>query len=71
MSGIFHRNIVFMLVSIAVIPIMAYLNAPSLSTKIGSIRPRPNSPRMGAVVETEVYPAAEVALVVEAVAMGN
>ena len=39
------------LVSIAVIPIMAYLNAPSLSTKIGSIRPRPNSPRTEAVVE--------------------
>ncbi len=46
-----------MLVSIAVIPIMAYLNAPSLSTKIGLIRPRPNSPRMGAVVEAEVYTA--------------
>ncbi len=69
MSGIFHRNIVLMLVSIAVIPIMAYLNAPSLSTKIGSIRPRLNSPRMGAVVEAEVYAAAKVALVVEAVAM--
>jgi Tfp pilus assembly protein FimT len=51
MSGIFHRNIVLMLVSIAVIPIMASLNAPSLSTKIGSIRPRPNSTRMEAVVE--------------------
>jgi hypothetical protein len=37
MSGIFNRNIVLMLVSIAVIPIMASLNAPSLSTKIGSI----------------------------------
>ncbi len=58
-----------MLVSIAVIPIMAYLNAPSLLTKIGLIRPRLNSPRMGAVVEAEVYAAAEVALVVEAVAM--
>ena len=33
MSGIFHRNIALMLVSIAVIPIMASLNAPSLSTK--------------------------------------
>jgi hypothetical protein len=69
MSGIFHRNIVLMLVSIAVIPIMASLNAPSLSTKIGSIRPRPNSPRMEAVVEAEVDAAAEVALLVEAVAM--
>ncbi len=69
MSGIFHRNTVLMLVSIAVIPIMVHLNAPSLSTKIGSIRPRANSPRMGAVVEAEVYAAAEVALVVEAVAM--
>ncbi len=69
MTGILHINIVLMLVSIAVIPIMAYLNAPSLSTKIGLIRPRPNSPRMGAVVEAEVYTAAEVALVVEAVAM--
>ena len=69
MSGIFHRNIVLMLVSIAVILIMAYLNAPSLWTKIGSIRPRPNSPIMGAVLEAEVYVAAEVALVVEAVAM--
>ncbi len=39
MSGLFHRNIALMLVSIAVIPIMATLNAPSLSTKIGSIRP--------------------------------
>ena len=70
MSGIFHRNITLMLVSIAVIPIMAYLNAPSLLTKIGLIRPRPNSPRMGAVEEAEVYAAAEVAcLMVEAMAM--
>ncbi len=69
MSRIFHRNIVLMLVLIAVILIMAYLNAPSLSTKIGLIRPRPNSPRMGVVVEAEVYAAAEVALVVKAVAM--
>jgi hypothetical protein len=69
MSGIFHRNIVLMLVSIAVIPIMASLNAPSLSTKNRSIRPRPNSPRMEAVVEAEVDAAAEVALLVEAVAM--
>jgi len=44
--------------SIAVIPIMASLNAPSLSTNIGSIRPRPNSPRMEAVVEVEVDGAA-------------
>ena len=51
MSGIIHRNIALMRVSFAVIPIMASLNAPSLSTKIGSIRPRPNSPRMEAVVE--------------------
>ncbi len=58
-----------MLVSIEVIPIMVYLNALSLSTKIGLVRPRPNSPRMGAVVEAEVYAAAEVALVVEAVVM--
>ncbi len=69
MSGIFHRNFVLMLVSIAVIPIMASLNAPSLSTKIGSIRPRPNSPRIEAVVEAEVDVATEVALLVEAVAM--
>ncbi len=69
MSGIFHRNITLMLVSIAVIPIMASLNAPSLSTNIESIRPRPNSPRMEAVVEAEVDAAAEVALLVEAVAM--
>jgi hypothetical protein len=58
-----------MRVSIVVIPIMASLNAPSLSTKIGSIRPRPNSPRMEAVVEAEVDTAAEVTLLVEAVAM--
>ena len=58
-----------MLVSIAVIPIMASLNAPSLSTKIGSIWPRPTSPRMEAVVEAEVDATAEVALLVEAVAM--
>ncbi len=48
-----------MLVSIAVIPIMAYLNAPSLSTEIGLIRQGPNSPRIGAVVEAEVYSAAD------------
>ncbi len=58
-----------MLVSIAVNPIMASLNAPSLSTKIGLIRPRLNSPRMEAVVEAEVDVAAEVALLVKAVAM--
>ena len=58
-----------MLVSIAVIPIMASLNAPSLSTKIGSIRPRPNSPRMEAVVEAEVDAVAEVALLVKAMVM--
>ena len=69
MSGIIHRNIALMRVSIAVIPIMASLYAPSLSTKIGSIRPRPNSPRMEAVVEAEVDATAEVALLVEAVAM--
>jgi hypothetical protein len=69
MSGIFYRNIVLMLVSIAVIPIVSYLNVPSLSTKIRLIWPRLNSPRMGAVVEAEVYVVAEVALVVEAVAM--
>jgi hypothetical protein len=69
MSGIIHRNIVLMLVLIAVILIMASLNAPSLSTKIGSIRPRLNSPRMEAVVEAEVDAAAEVALLVEAMAM--
>ncbi len=45
------------------------LNAPSLSTKIGSIWPRPTSPRMEAVVEAEVDATAEVALLVEAVAM--
>ena len=69
MSGIFHKNIALMLVSIAVIPIMASLNAPSLSTNIGSIRPRPNSPRMEAVVVVEVDAAAEAALPVGAVAM--
>ncbi len=69
MSGIFHRNIALMLVSIAVIPIMASLNAPSLSTKIELIRPRLNSPRMETVVEAEVDAAAEVALLVNAVAM--
>jgi hypothetical protein len=69
MSEIFHRNIVLMLVSIAVIPIMASLNAPSLSTNIGSIRPRQNFSRLGAVVGAEVDAAAEVALPVGAVAM--
>ena len=69
MSGIFHRNIALMLVSIAVIPIMASLNAPSLSTNIGSIRPRPNSPRLEVVVEAEVDAVAEVALPVGAVSM--
>ena len=69
MSGTIHRNIVLMRVSIAVILIMASLYAPSLSTKIGSIRPRPNSPRMEAVGEAEVNATAEVALLVEAVAM--
>ena len=54
MSGIFHRNIALMLVSIAVIPIMASLNAPSLSTNIELIRPRLNSPRLEAVVVAEV-----------------
>ena len=68
MIGIFHRNIVLMLVLIAVIPIMASLNAPSLSINIGSIRPRPNSPRLEAVVVAEVDTAAEVALPVGAVA---
>ncbi len=38
-------------------------------TNIGSIRPRPNSPRLEAVVEAEVYTAAEVVLPVGAVAM--
>ena len=69
MSGIFHRNIDLMLVSIAVIPIMVSLNAPSLLTKIGLIRPRPTFPRMEVVVEAEVDAGAEVALLVEAVAM--
>ncbi len=69
MSGIFHRNIALMLDSIAVILIMVSLNAPNLLTKIGLIRPRPNSPRMEVVVEAEVDAAAEVALLVEAVAM--
>ena len=69
MSGIIHRNIALMRVSFAVIPIIASLYAPSLSTKIGLIRPRPNSPRMEAVVEAEVDATAEVALLVEAVAM--
>jgi len=69
MSGIFHRNIALMLVSIAVIPIMASLIDPSLSTKIGSIRPRLNSPKMEAVVEAEVDMAVEVTLMVEAVTM--
>ena len=48
---------------------MASLNAPSLSTNIGSIRPRPNSPRLEAVVVVEVDAAAEAALPVGAVAM--
>ncbi len=48
---------------------MASLNAPSLSTKIRSITPRPNSPRMKAVVKAEVDAVAEVALLVEAVVM--
>jgi len=69
MSGIFHRNIALMLVLIAVIPIMASLNAPILLTKIGSIRPRPTSPRMEAVVDAEVDVAAVVALPVEAMEM--
>ena len=70
MSGIFPLNIALTLVSIVVIPIMASQNAPSLSTKIGSIRPRPTSPRMEAVVEAEVDAAAtEVALPVGAVAV--
>ncbi len=69
MSGLFHRNIALILVSIAVILIMAPQNAPSLSTKIGSIRTRPNSPRMEAVVEAEVDVAAEVTLLVKTVAM--
>jgi len=69
MSGIFYRNIVLMLVSIAVIPIMASLNAPSLSTNIRSIRPRSNSPRLEAVVVAEVDAAAEAALPVGVVAM--
>jgi hypothetical protein len=69
MSGILYRNIDLMRVSIAVIPIMVSLNTPSLSIKIGFIRPRPNSPRMEAVVEAEVDAAAEVALLVKAVAM--
>ena len=69
MSGIIHRNIALMRVSFAVIPIMASLYAPSLSTNLGLIRPRPNSPRMEAVVEAEVDATAEVALLDEAVAM--
>jgi len=70
MSGIFHRSIALTLVSIAMIPIMASLNAPGLLTKVGSIRPRPNTPRMEAVmVEAEVNVEAEVALLVEAVVM--
>ena len=69
MNGIFHRNIAFMLVSIVVILIMASLNAPSLSTNNGSIRPRLNSPRLEAVVVAEVDVAAEVTLLVEAVAL--
>ncbi len=69
MSGIFHRNIDLMCVSIVLIPIMVFPNAPNPSTKIRLIRPRPNSPRMEAVVEAEVDAAAEVALLVKAVAM--
>jgi len=69
MSGIFHRNIDLMSVSIAVIPIMVSLNAPSLLTKIGLIRPRPTFPRMEVVVEAEVDVAVEVALLVEAAVM--
>jgi len=71
MSGIFHRNIALTLVSIAVIPIMASQNAPGLSTKVRSIRrPRPNTPRMEAVVvEAEMDAEVEVALLVEAMVM--
>jgi len=69
MSGIFHRNIDLMRVSIAVIPIMVSLNAPSLLTTIGLIRTRPTFPRMEADVEAEVDAAAEVALLVEAARM--
>jgi hypothetical protein len=61
MSGLFPRNIALKLVSIAVIPIMASRNAPSLLTKIGLIRQRPNSPKTEVVVEAEVDAAAEVA----------
>jgi len=68
MSGIFPRNIALTLVSIAVIPIMVSLYAPSQSTKIGPIRPRPNTQRMDVVMEAEVDTTAEVALLVEAVA---
>ena len=42
---------------------------PKPIDKIGSIWPRPTSPRMEAVVEAEVDAAAEVALLVEAMAM--
>jgi hypothetical protein len=71
MSEIFHRNIALALVSIAVILIMASLNvnAPSLSTKIRLIRPRPNSPRMDAVVVAVVDAVAEATPLVKAVAM--
>ncbi len=69
MSGVFHRNIDLMCVSIAVIPMMVSLNAPSLLTKIGLIMPMPNSPRMEAVMEAEVGLAAEVALLVKAMVM--
>ena len=54
---------VLMLVSITVIPVMASLNAPSLSTKIRSIMPRPDSPRMEAVMVAEVDVGAEVTAV--------
>ena len=69
MSGIFHRNIALMLVSIVVILIMASPNAPSLSTKIELIRPRPSSPRMEVVVVAEIDAAVEIALQDKAVEM--
>ncbi len=58
-----------MLVSIAVILIIESLNSPSLSTRNGSTRPRPSSPRAEAVVVVEVDAAAEAALQDKAVGM--
>jgi hypothetical protein len=69
MSGIFNRKIALMLVSLAVILIMASLYSPSLLTKNESTRPRPSSPRAEAVVVAELDIAAEAVLQDKAMGM--